>query len=210
MRYRMSFILEVPENPDNVEDACELGRQYKNKVVTWMDGIRKEQKNVTAYDFEYLYMGRTLPTKDYPRAMRDQLRLNMGQCGDDSFGHNAGWYDKHGQKIGWGDIGKIEVNTIPLLLKPGQVLITTGEHASFWDVPKDMNPEFPGIDYVIKHARLIFMSTASGTVQVGTPSWARYWIPDKYDDRQFGKETVLRGEVFKVLLRDDIKGLLGL
>lgn len=85
----------------------------------------------------------------------------------ENFGHNAGWYNKDGEKIGWGDLDKRDVQKIQSALQDGELFITVGEHDSFWNFVTQFsgpvgsmcktskNEQEPGIDYVAEKSRYI-------------------------------------------------------
>jgi hypothetical protein len=92
------------------------------------------------------------------------------RCGQmrhqENFGHNSGWYNKNGEKIGWGDLDKQDVQRIKKALIDHELFITLGEHDSFWNFvtsfgmigsmcETNQDEQSPGIDYVAKHSRYI-------------------------------------------------------
>jgi hypothetical protein len=100
------------------------------------------------------------------------LGLTTGQTrmGADKVGHNAGWYNKRGEKVGWGDISLRDMTRIVQLLAKGasdELFITMGEQDSFWNfVEKPIGPigamcktteqeKAPGFDYLVEHAMYV-------------------------------------------------------
>jgi len=93
--------------------------------------------------------------------------LRCGQMRSrENFGHNAGWYNKKGEKLGWGDLNKKDVEMIQTSLQEGELFITLSEHDSFWKFVKSFGPigsmcttdqdeDNPGIDYVAEKSRYI-------------------------------------------------------
>jgi hypothetical protein len=84
----------------------------------------------------------------------------------ENFGHNAGWYNKNGEKIGWGDLSKKDVQNIQKALQDGELFITVSEHDSFWNFVREfgsigsmcrttIDEQAPGIDYVSEKSRFI-------------------------------------------------------
>jgi hypothetical protein len=143
------------------------GMFYRDTVV--VDGMRVSRaKNI------------------YPETTELQFLLREGQCLVDDTFHNAGWYNKDGTKIGWGDLSKDQLKKIPSLLPPGELFFVISEGASYWELPKGMDQIHPGIDYVITKA-----------LAVATPQgW--YTFPSPYDPDQTGnrhERVLLRGAV---------------
>jgi hypothetical protein len=93
--------------------------------------------------------------------------LSCGQMRThENFGHNAGWYNKLGEKIGWGDLNADDVKRIMRNLQQGELFITVSEHDSFWKFVTAFGPigsmcettpveQEPGIDYVAEKSRYI-------------------------------------------------------
>lgn len=94
--------------------------------------------------------------------------LHCGQIrSKEHFGHNAGWYNKKGEKIGWGDLDVKDIKSLMKTLQKDELFITLGEHDSFWKFvtafngpigsmcATDKTEKEPGIDYIAEHARFI-------------------------------------------------------
>ena len=94
--------------------------------------------------------------------------LHNGQMrgGSDKITHNSGWYNKLGEKLGFGDLSGRDFRRIAKNIDEGEVFIVFGEQDSFWHFVTDIGiigsackpkPEVsaPGIDYVIEHARYV-------------------------------------------------------
>jgi hypothetical protein len=88
--------------------------------------------------------------------------LRTGQMGRGDVGHNAGWYNKEGEKLGFGDLDKSNIPKIQKALEPGQWFITLGEQDSFWRFVTSYGPigsmcarsedeKNPGQKYVAEH-----------------------------------------------------------
>lgn len=95
----------------------------------------------------------------------DLFGLHCGQMRGSSEVHNGGWYNGNGEKIGWGDLSKSDLNKISKGLKPDEVFIVLGEQDSFWKFVTrygiigamcQVKPDEqePGVDYVVEHARI--------------------------------------------------------
>lgn len=92
--------------------------------------------------------------------------LHYGQMNGGEFGHNSGWYNAFGQKLGYGDLSKADVLRIQQNLPIHEIFITMSERNSFWDFvtqigiigsmsSADATIEEPGVDYVADHARFV-------------------------------------------------------
>jgi hypothetical protein len=67
---------------------------------------------------------------------------------DGKIGHNLSWYNKAGEKIGWGDIAIHDIEAFQMLMDPDDLLIFVSEYESHWDLPKHLHPDAPGIEFV--------------------------------------------------------------
>ena len=65
---------------------------------------------------------------------------------------NAGWYDKLGKKIDWGDLSAGDFKRISKEIKAGEFFITLDQLHS------DRAPKIPDINYVAKHALFVIAS----------------------------------------------------
>lgn len=101
---------------------------------------------------------------------------------DNSYGHNAGWYNKLGEKLGYGDLSVNDVKRIAAELEEGELFITMGEQDSFWKFVT-FNPgtigahcatspeeQAPGQKYVAEKA--VYVIT-KGKIYVGDEGWKR-------------------------------------
>lgn len=90
--------------------------------------------------------------------------LRCGQIGD-GVTHNSGWYNKAGQRLGWGDLDVDDFENIALGLEDDELFILLSERDTFWNERlerlaggkpgKRLDQEAPGVDYVAEHARFI-------------------------------------------------------
>ncbi len=92
--------------------------------------------------------------------------LSCGQIRGKDFVHNGGWYNKQGEKLGWGDLAVEDFQKIRRELEDGELFIILGEKDSFWNFTTTpgllghncgTKPtiEAPGVDYVAAKARFI-------------------------------------------------------
>jgi hypothetical protein len=92
--------------------------------------------------------------------------IRCGQMRGNDFVHNGGWYNRQGEKLGWGDLSHDDLRNLRDQLDEGQLFIILGESDSFWNfvteigvigsmcaVKPDINA--PGPAYVAEHARFI-------------------------------------------------------
>src|SRR6185369_424422 len=81
---------------------------------------------------------------------------------------NAGWYNKAGEKLGWGDLSTDDFFRIRRELEDGEMFIILSERDSFWNfatqpgllghnVVTKPDVEAPGVDYVAAKARYIII-----------------------------------------------------
>lgn len=98
----------------------------------------------------------------------DLFGLRCGQMrGDDAkMTHNSGWYNKSGEKIGFGDLSTKDFQRISSELDDGELFIILGESYSFWNfvtrpglignmAQTKPTVEAPGVDYVAEHAMYV-------------------------------------------------------
>lgn len=92
--------------------------------------------------------------------------ISCGQIRSKDFVHNGGWYNRQGEKLGWGDLAVEDFQKIRRGLEDGEMFIILGEHDSFWNFATTPgllghnwgtkpDIEAPGIDYVAAKARFI-------------------------------------------------------
>jgi hypothetical protein len=93
--------------------------------------------------------------------------LRCGQMrGRDRIGHNSGWYNEAGEKLGWGDLSVADIRRISREIEPGELFIILGEQDSFWNFVTHYGAigsmcrtkpeaESPGVEYVAEKCCLI-------------------------------------------------------
>lgn len=137
----------------------------------------------------------------------DLFGLRCGQmCGSSTrMAKNAGWYNKSGEKLGFGDLSAADFQRISSELENGELFIVLSEQNSFWNfvtrpgiigAQAETKPdvEAPGMEYVAEHCRYIL---AKGSA---------YAIVD-FDDLRKEAVEVRNGVAFHVLLREEAKQL---
>lgn len=127
--------------------------------------------------------------------------LRVGQIRGRDMVHNAGWYDRTGKKLGWGDLSPDDFRRISLDLGEGELFIVLSESDSFWNfvtrkptLATKPEEKAPGIDYVAEKCAYIL-----GQDQM--------YLVDRYGDSN--QETVSRdGLAFRVLSRQAVRDML--
>ncbi|MFA7193604.1 MAG: hypothetical protein WC087_01665 [Candidatus Paceibacterota bacterium] len=93
----------------------------------------------------------------------DLFGLKCGQmcAGKNRITRNAGWYNKEGEKIGWGDLDVDNLVRISTELEDDEIFIVLSEedsHSRFiypHPATEGVSEEAPGIEYVAKHSYYI-------------------------------------------------------
>ena len=99
----------------------------------------------------------------------NNLKIHSGQIRRRDYCHNAGWYNKEGEKIGWGDLSIQDIHNIKNNLPEGEPFFILSERDSFWNFvteigtigglcKTDKTESSPGIDYVIEKFRYLIMN----------------------------------------------------
>lgn len=106
---------------------------------------------------------------EFERVKETPFDLHTGQMNSHKWGKNCGWYNKYGQKIGWGDLDTRHIRAIMHEIAPDEVFITMSEQYSFWEfVPnptatlgsmQKTTPEhtYPGLEYLEEHGWLVIV-----------------------------------------------------
>jgi len=88
------------------------------------------------------------------------LRCGSIRYGDTKIIHNGGWYNKYGEKLGWGDLSAEDFERIARELESNELFVVLGEEDSHWNFIVrsrivGMGSEAPGLDYVAEHAQYV-------------------------------------------------------
>ena len=138
-------------------------------------------------------------TKGLFELQKGQLRSSIGQLV-----HNGGWYNRSGEKLGWGDLAREDFIRICAGLEDNELFIILGEQDSFGNFVTEVGPvgalakvksdaENPGIDYVAEKCRYII---GKGILCFAT-------------NNPFAEKTTVRGGLpFVVLTRKEAKKIL--
>lgn len=117
--------------------------------------------------------------------------------------HNGGWYNNHGEKIGWGDLSDKDFQRISRGLKTGEVFVVLGEVAATWNftdsapnksITVGLKEESPGIDYVAMHAAYVITRK-------------KMYVVDRYGTLKTRYEKI-NGLKFKIIISHDVKNLM--
>lgn len=92
-----------------------------------------------------------------------------GQIRPNSILNNAGWFNKDGDRLGYGDISYTDISSISKGLEKGEEFIILSEADTSWNVPAKSNTTSPGRDYVVKHAAWFIFNSGNG-VKIFKPS----------------------------------------
>lgn len=102
--------------------------------------------------------------------------IHCGQMrsGKDKRVHNGGWYNKFGEKLGWGDLSIQDFISIRGSLREDELFIILKEDASYWNfvsfqgknrVFLAKKESYPGISYVVRHCIYIIASDSIYSVR---------------------------------------------
>lgn len=127
------------------------------------------------------------------------LRCGQMRGGDTRMTRNSGWYNKAGEKLGFGDLSAKDFQRIASELEDGELFVILGEQDSFWNFVGSMAEtkpmvEAPGVDYVAEHA--IYVIARNQLYRV--------------DHWGYLKENTMewRGLQFKLLKQETVKALM--
>jgi hypothetical protein len=132
--------------------------------------------------------------------------LKCGQMRGRDLVHNGGWYNRAGEKLGWGDLEPADFQRIAEELEEGELFIILSESDSFWNfvthnpgsigsrcaTSADVNA--PGVDYVAEKAMYII-----GRMEL--------YIVDRWGSNK-SDTTRIEGLTFKRLTKDAAKALI--
>lgn len=133
--------------------------------------------------------------------------LHEGQMTSPDLVHNGGWYNKLGEKIGWGDLCPANMAIISAEIPGDELFIILSEQNSFWKFVKrpgaigllsevDSLKEYkPGIEYVLEKCKIIIKTSEVLVV---------YTYGDKppkepYDGRVTNCKWISRSEAKKII-----------
>lgn len=139
------------------------------------------------------------------RPVEARFGIFCGQLRGHELSHNGGWYNRQGEKLGYGDLDVADFQRLSRELEPGEVFIILGEQDSFWNFVTELGPvgalcttkpdvEAPGADYVIEHARFVI---TRGHL---------YYVRREFDDTE--PTWTYRGLTFRVISRAEAEALI--
>lgn len=125
----------------------------------------------------------------------------------DRFAKNAGWYNRDGEKLGWGDLSYLDIRRIVAGLRKGELFLILSESDSFWAFVRkigthggnckvDRRERAPGKRFAAEHALYILAPK-------------KRFLVDRHGSfkRKIWKTG---GLVFEVIGRDRVRELLAL
>lgn len=120
--------------------------------------------------------------------------------------HNSGWYNRQGEKLGWGDLDANDFQRISRELQDGEFFVILSESDSFWnfvtrlgaigsmcETRPDVNA--PGPDYVAEKALYVIVPGA-------------VYVVDQRGWYKKATMTIRGGLTANVLKKDAVKALL--
>lgn len=131
--------------------------------------------------------------------------IRCGQVRGKDFVHNGGWYNRRGEKLGWGDLSPADFLRIFNEVEDDELFIILAESDSFWKFVTRLgiigsmavvkpDAEAPGVEYVVEYAMYIIAKH-------------QLYCVDRYGDLK--ENTFDRyGLQFKVLTPDAAKQLI--
>lgn len=136
------------------------------------------------------------------RASSNLFGLRCQQIRYCDFVRNGGWYNKAGERLGWGDLSLKDFLRISSELENGELFIVLYELDSYWNFcapsgiigTTKITRKEPGVDYVAEHCCFIIVP---GLL---------YGVPKQKDSRNANKMCVEKVQ-FKVLERDAARQL---
>lgn len=93
----------------------------------------------------------TDPTKTPFGFISGQIRIN-------GLLNNAGWFNSRGEKLGYGDLSLDDLKTVSKQIPSKELFFVLSEFDTAWDIPKELDKQAPGIDYVMKHCLWVVYS----------------------------------------------------
>ena len=139
----------------------------------------------------------------------DQFGIRCGQCCGKDFVHNGGWYNRDGEKLGWGDLSPADFLKISNEVEDDELFIILTEQDSFWNfvtrvsiigsmaaVKPDIDA--PGVDYVAEKCYYIIAKHQLYLVRPyrsGEDSFERYGLQFKILKRDEAKQLITKTAV---------------
>lgn len=122
-------------------------------------------------------------------SIRGPFGLRSGQMsgGGGKIQHNAGWFNRQGQLLGWGDMGPSDFTAIAAELPQDEVFVVLDEEA--WRFNGKEDYEEQGTDHVVAHADMIVRN-------------GRCYIVDRHWDRHDSRWQTVRGIRFRFINRE--------
>ncbi len=105
-------------------------------------------------------------------AASPRFGIRSGQMRCPELVHNGGWYNRAGEKLGWGDLSDADLRRIKEELTEGEMFIVLYEQDAFWNFVNwnpgtigsmcrtDQTADAPGSDYIAEKAFLLITPDA--------------------------------------------------
>lgn len=97
--------------------------------------------------------------------------------------HNAGWYNKNGEKIGWGDLDGRDFIRIMEELPEGEFFIVLGEGDSYWDADSRPLSKTDPKEYMIQYARMIIQKDKTYSISDRNAGEESFLLAPRSQDR---------------------------
>jgi len=93
----------------------------------------------------------TNPKKTPFGLLNHQFRL-------DGLLNNAGWFNKYGEKLGYGDITIADLKKVSASIPKDELFIILPEFETSWSMPSSLDSSAPGLDYVTQNCSWCILS----------------------------------------------------
>ncbi|TSC89140.1 MAG: hypothetical protein G01um10143_521 [Parcubacteria group bacterium Gr01-1014_3] len=104
-------------------------------------------------------MGQQLVRGMYPHVGVGPFGLSIAQMRfEGKVAHNCGWYNKSGEKLGWGDLSIEDFGQISRYLMDDEIFVVLSESATndfAGALPTEESLQAPGVEYVAENAMFI-------------------------------------------------------
>lgn len=118
------------------------------------------------------------------------LRCGQMKCGYKMY-HNASWYNKLGQKIGWGDLSEDNLLEIKIKIPSDELFIILGEHDSYWNLTPEEKIKLP-IKYILKKYRCVISNDG---IHLRDMCYSSRTFSEDYKEAFFAENS---GEIAKI------------
>lgn len=143
--------------------------------------------------------------EEYPKSNLFRLRTGQSYV-ERKILHNAVWFNKDGERLGWGDIAKKDIDQIAAFLEEGEMFVFLHESDANWDFYRHKGPDGERYEIIPKKDSL-------GTEYIG--KYATYFVirhrPYYIERFPNDKNYIEReGVIFTKISRKKFRSILGL